>query len=90
MARVRQAQASAVIAGAPMLPEVNFNLTASRERLLRGSGNSDLNATESNNTVNSFDTNLTASYELDFWGGRAAARDSAVQIHDTWTGILLS
>jgi len=79
MARVRQAQASAVIAGAPLLPEVNFNLTASRERLLRGSGNSDLNATESNNTVNSFDANLTASYELDFWGGRAAARDSAVQ-----------
>ena len=78
MARVRQAQASAVIAGAPMLPEVNFNLTAKRERLLRGSGNSDLNATESNNTVNSFDANLTASYELDFWGGRAAARDSAV------------
>nr|WP_242551590.1 efflux transporter outer membrane subunit [Pseudomonas sp. Marseille-Q1929] len=78
MARVRQAQASAVIAGAPMLPEVKFNLTASRERLLRGSGNSDLNATESNNTVNSFDANLTASYELDFWGGRAAARDSAV------------
>ena len=78
MARVRQAQASAVIAGAPLLPEVNFNLTASRERLLRGSGNSDLNATESNNTVNSFDANLTASYELDFWGGRAAARDSAV------------
>ena len=62
-----------------MLPEVNFNLTAKRERLLRGSGNSDLNATESNNTVNSFDANLTASYELDFWGGRAAARDSAVQ-----------
>jgi NodT family efflux transporter outer membrane factor (OMF) lipoprotein len=78
MARVRQAQASAVIAGAPLLPEVKFNLTASRERLLRGSGNSDLNATESNNTVNSFDANLTASYELDFWGGRAAARDSAV------------
>ncbi len=79
MARVRQAQASAVIAGAPLLPEVNFNLTASRERLLRGSGNSDLNATEGNNTVDSYDANFTASYEVDFWGGRAAARDSAVQ-----------
>lgn len=79
MARVRQAQASAVIAGAPLLPEVSFNLTASRERLLRGSGNSDLNATEGNNTVNSYDANFTASYEIDFWGGRAAARDSAVQ-----------
>jgi NodT family efflux transporter outer membrane factor (OMF) lipoprotein len=79
MARVRQAQASAVIAGAPLLPEVNFNLTASREKLLRGSGNASLDATESNKTVDSFDTNLTASYEVDFWGGRAAARDSALQ-----------
>jgi len=78
-ARVRQAQASAVIAGAPLLPEVKFNLAASRQRLLRGSGNSDLDATESNNTVNSYDANFTASYEVDFWGGRAAARDSAVQ-----------
>ncbi|UXV17784.1 efflux transporter outer membrane subunit [Pseudomonas fluorescens] len=79
MARVRQAQASAVIAGAPLLPEVNFNLTASREKLLRGSGNASLDATESNKTVDSFGTNLTASYEVDFWGGRAAARDSALQ-----------
>ncbi|EIK69758.1 efflux transporter, outer membrane factor lipoprotein, NodT family [Pseudomonas synxantha BG33R] len=78
MARVRQAQATAVIAGAPLLPEVTFNLSASRQRLLRGSGNSDLDATESNKTVNNYDANLTASYEIDFWGGRAAARDSAV------------
>ncbi|QOY73762.1 efflux transporter outer membrane subunit [Pseudomonas sp. OST1909] len=78
MARVRQAQATAVIAGAPLLPEVKFNLSASRQRLLRGSGNSDLDATESNRTVNNYDANLTASYEIDFWGGRAAARDSAV------------
>ncbi|OPA83686.1 RND transporter [Pseudomonas fluorescens] len=79
MARVRQAQASAEVAGAPLLPEVNFNLTASREKLLRGTGNSDLDATDSNNTVDSFGANLTASYELDFWGGRGAARDSALQ-----------
>lgn len=78
MARVRQAQATAVIAGAPLLPEINFNLTTTREKLLRGSGNSDLDATESNKTVTRYDANLTASYELDFWGGRAAARDSAL------------
>lgn len=77
-ARVRQAQASAVIAGAPLLPEVKFDLSATREKLLRGSGNVDLDATEDNNTLNSYGANLTASYELDFWGGRAAARDSAL------------
>ncbi len=78
MARVRQAQASAVIAGAPLLPEVNFNLNASRQKLLRGEGGPDLDATQSDNVADSFGANLTASYEVDFWGGRAAARDSAL------------
>ncbi|WP_269689186.1 TolC family protein, partial [Klebsiella pneumoniae] len=27
-----------------------------------------------------FDASLTASYEVDFWGGKAAARDSAEQV----------
>jgi NodT family efflux transporter outer membrane factor (OMF) lipoprotein len=78
MARVRQAQASAVIAGAPLLPEVNFNLNASRQKLLRGKGGPDLDATQSDDVADSFGANLTASYEVDFWGGRAAARDSAL------------
>ena len=79
MARVRQAQASAVIAGAPLLPEVNLNLSASRQKLLRGDGGPDLDASQSDDVVDSFGANFTASYEVDFWGGRAAARDSAVQ-----------
>ena len=78
-ARVRQAQASAVIAGAPLLPEVKFNLTTSRQKLLRGPGGPDLDASQSNDAVDNFGANLTASYEVDFWGGRAAARDSALQ-----------
>lgn len=78
MARVRQAQASAVIAGAPLLPEVKFNLDTSRQRLLRGNGGPDLDASQSDKVVDNFGANLTASYEVDFWGGRAAARDSAL------------
>lgn len=78
MARVRQAQASAVIAGAPLLPEVNLNLSASRQKLLRGDGGPDLDASQSDDVVDSFGANFTASYEIDFWGGRAAARDSAL------------
>ena len=78
VARVRQAQAKAVIAGAPLLPEVKFNLSTSHQRLLRGQGGPDLDATQRNDTVNSFGANLSASYEVDFWGGRAAARDSAL------------
>ena len=78
VARVRQAQATAVIAGAPLLPEVKFNLSTSHQKLLRGQGGPDLDATQSNDTVNSFGANLSASYEVDFWGDRAAARDSAL------------
>lgn len=78
MARVRQAQASAVIAGAPLLPEVKFNLGTSHQKLLRGTGGPDLDASQSDRAVDNFGANLTASYELDFWGGRAAARDSAL------------
>lgn len=78
VARVRQAQASAVIAGAPLLPEVKANLTTSHQNLLRGPGGPDLDASDSDDTVNNFGANLTASYEVDFWGARAAARDSAL------------
>ncbi|NNA25608.1 efflux transporter outer membrane subunit [Pseudomonas lundensis] len=79
VARVQQAQAGAVIAGAPLLPEVKFGGSGNREKLLRGNGYSQLDATDDNKAVDYFDANLTASYEVDFWGGKAAARDSAVQ-----------
>ena len=61
-ARVRQAQARAVIAGAPLLPELQFGLDASRQRLLRGDGNDQLDASSSERTSTSFGTRLSASY----------------------------
>ncbi|MBP5078426.1 efflux transporter outer membrane subunit, partial [Pseudomonas chlororaphis] len=79
MARVRQAQATAVVAGAPLLPELKGALNASRQKLLRGNGYSQLDANSSNKAVDYFDASLSASYEVDFWGGRRAARDSAVE-----------
>ena len=78
VARVQQARATAVIAGAPLLPEVKFGGNANREKLLRGKGYSQLDATDDNKAVDYFNANLTASYEVDFWGGKAAARDSAL------------
>ncbi|WP_273822567.1 efflux transporter outer membrane subunit [Pseudomonas asplenii] len=71
-ARVRQARASAVIAGAPLLPQVDLNLDASRNKLLHGTADSD-------NNSKSFGAGLSATYEVDFWGGLAASRDSALQ-----------
>ncbi|QUP67819.1 efflux transporter outer membrane subunit [Pseudomonas syringae Cit 7] len=77
MARVRQAQASAIIGGAPLLPELAFDLRGERNRFLR---NSDRKAHPSDdNNTNNFTSDLTASYEVDFWGGIAAGRDSALQ-----------
>jgi len=78
MARVRQAQASVVIAGASLLPEIKAGLNGNRQELLRGKGYSQLDVSRDNRTIDYYDANLSASYELDFWGGKRAARDSAL------------
>lgn len=77
IARVRQAQADTVIAGGSQLPEVKAGVNANRQKLLRGSGYSQLDADSDNDAVDYFTANLTASYEIDFWGGQRATRDSA-------------
>ena len=70
VARVRQAQASATIAGAALLPELNGNFGATRHGRLGGDGNGTPSGTV-------YQAGLTASYELDFWGRNRAVRDSA-------------
>jgi len=77
IARVRQARADTVIAGGSQLPEVKVGVNANRQKLLRGSGYSQLDADSDNDAVDYFTANLTASYEIDFWGGQRASRDSA-------------
>ncbi|MBS7414920.1 efflux transporter outer membrane subunit [Pseudomonas syringae] len=77
MARVRQAQASAIIGGAPLLPELAFDVRGERNKFVRNSDRK-ANPSDDNNT-NNFTSDLTASYEVDFWGGIAAGRDSALQ-----------
>jgi len=77
VARVRQAQAGTVIAGGSQLPEIKAGANASRQKLLRGNGYNQLDADSSNRAVDYFDANLSATYEIDFWGGKRASRDSA-------------
>ncbi|MFJ4348626.1 efflux transporter outer membrane subunit [Pseudomonas sp. NPDC089401] len=77
-AQVRQAQARAVIAGAPLLPELQLGLDGSRQHLLHGPGNDPLDVSRSLRTYSTYGLQLTASYELDFWGGLRAARASAL------------
>jgi NodT family efflux transporter outer membrane factor (OMF) lipoprotein len=77
IARVRQAQAETVVAGGSQLPTVTAGLNANRQKLLRGNGYSQLDADSDNSAVDYFNANLIASYEIDFWGGQRASRDSA-------------
>src|ERR1700733_2131311 len=71
LARVRQADAQARIAGAALLPELDAGASASRQRQLIATGGPPI-------TYNEYSPQLTASYELDFWGKNRAARDAAV------------
>jgi NodT family efflux transporter outer membrane factor (OMF) lipoprotein len=77
IARVRQARADTVIAGGSQLPEVSAAINANRQKLLRGNGYSQLDADSNNKAVDYFDANFSASYEIDFWGGQRASRESA-------------
>jgi multidrug efflux system outer membrane protein len=77
IARVRQARADTVIAGGSLLPEIQGTGNANRQKLLRGDGYRQLDADSSNKAVDYFDVGLSASYEIDFWGGKRASRDSA-------------
>ena len=69
VARVRQAEASARMAGAPLLPQLNGNLAAGREGRLGG---------DAEVGGNNYSAGLAASYEVDLWGRLNAGRNSAL------------
>src|SRR5450631_2033080 len=69
VARVQEADAQARIAGAALLPTLDAAATASRQRA-RVSGSVP-------RVFNGFNPELSASYELDFWGKNRALRDAA-------------
>jgi NodT family efflux transporter outer membrane factor (OMF) lipoprotein len=69
IARVREADAQVRIAGAPLFPTLDLGADATRERtVVPGSGP---------RIGNIFNPQITASYELDFWGKNRATRDAA-------------
>jgi NodT family efflux transporter outer membrane factor (OMF) lipoprotein len=69
IARVREADAQARIAGAALLPSLDLGATATRERA-QVSGVGPV-------VYNEFNPAFTASYEIDFWGKNRAAHQSA-------------
>jgi multidrug efflux system outer membrane protein len=69
IARVREADAQVRIAGAPLFPTLDLGADATRERTaVPGSGP---------RITNIFNPQITASYELDFWGKNRALRNAA-------------
>lgn len=69
VARVREADAQMRIAGAPLLPSVGGSALAERERSRTG-GNSPSTYTE-------YTPQISATYELDFWGKNRASLHAA-------------
>lgn len=75
IARVQEADAQARIAGAPLLPSVDLSGAATRERA---------NAPTTGPSVfNNFNPEISASYELDFWGKNRALRDSGRNVSNS-------
>lgn len=80
LARIRQAEASAKIAGAALLPTLGADGGASRSWSPSSSTSSgSTQRASSGRTVrNTFDTGLTAGYQVDLFGGNRAASDAAL------------
>lgn len=80
-ARIVQADASARIAGAPLLPSLTGN---GSEQISRASGQTSTgtSATVLRRQIRTYSASLTASYELDFWGKN---RDAALAADETAT-----
>lgn len=73
IARVREADAQAQIAGAPLLPALGASVDATRQRQKPTGALS----TASPVTFSQFSALASASYELDFWGKNRATHDAA-------------
>jgi outer membrane protein, multidrug efflux system len=74
IARIVQADAQAKIAGAALLPQVDFNGSGTRTRSSQADGGSSGGSERS-----TFRTALSASYELDFWGKNRSLSRAAQQ-----------
>lgn len=79
VARVRQADAQAAIAGAPLLPSVSIQGRESwnRNSLTRRVGTAGASPTGVYYETRSYSLTPTVSWELDFWGRVSGGRDAA-------------
>jgi len=78
VARIVQADAQARVAGAPLLPTVDLNGSATRARPSQSLGGGGLSS-GGGSEHNTLSATLTASYEIDFWGKNRSALRAAEQ-----------
>ncbi|MEK9967868.1 MAG: efflux transporter outer membrane subunit [Ferrovibrio sp.] len=82
VARIRQSEAQAKIAGADLYPTLAGGADASRTRQGRQTSSTSSSSSSSNSrgsTIrNSFGADLTAGYQVDLFGGNAASADAAL------------
>jgi len=74
IARIIEADAASKIAGAPLLPQVDFRANATRTRTSQANG-----GTNGSERV-SYQAALNASYEIDFWGKNRAISEAAQEL----------
>lgn len=78
VARIQQADAQARIAGAALLPSIGLDAGATRARSQQHTITPQGTLAPRPTTGNTFTAELTASYQIDFWGRNKALRDAAV------------
>ena len=77
VARVREADAEARIAGAALLPLISAGASATSQRIVFPIGSSTSGSRGSGITFPEYNLALSASYEIDFWGKNRASLASA-------------
>jgi len=77
IARIRQADAQVRIAGAPLLPTLDAGAQATRQRAKTTALSPGGRLSSTPATFNTFNAQLSASYQVDFWGRNWALRDAA-------------
>jgi NodT family efflux transporter outer membrane factor (OMF) lipoprotein len=80
VARIVQADANSRVAGAPLLPVVDFNATANRSRASQSTGGGGITGVGGRSERVTYTTSLSASYEIDFWGKNRAALRAAEEL----------
>jgi outer membrane protein, multidrug efflux system len=94
VARIVQADAQSKVAGAPLLPVINYTSSASRSRSSQAGGSNVVSGSGAGSERSVYTMALNASYEIDFWGKNRAnsrvAQENAIATRFNRDVVVLS